>query len=456
MKNRGFAETDRHRRFRAFVAPGVALILANGVSAGCGDDASTPAADAGAGDAGVDAADVSSDAASDTLLPDAADTIADADPPEETNALILHARAVGLAEYLESAPAPTLESDVDGEKTWVWGLDDGPLCMRGSEFRFATRARSSNDLLVFLQGGGACWDGFCLAVNAAPAGVPDVNALNLGLDANPLKDWNVAYLPYCDGSLFVGDIDHDDDEDGEPDRFHRGLQNLSAALTHTRQEFPAPERVLLTGSSAGGFGTILATLLVRVTWPETEILVFNDSGVGVTRGDDPAFLAHILEQFNATRFLPEDCPDCTASGHITPLIGWALERDPGIRIALFSSWYDTIIGDVFLQWDSALFAAAIEAQTGAIVEAWPEQARRFIVDGTTHTSLLGDASGVIGEDLGAIELPPGFAQRLSGVQIGSLTDTAIGEVTMSEWLAGFVANDERWVNLVEEPSEPSW
>ncbi len=447
---------DRQNRFRACVAPGAALLLVAGAMTGCGDNDSAPAQDAGATDVDAAATDAAMDAGTDVSTTDGSGATEDTSEPEETNALILHARQVGLTEYLESAPVPTLESDVDGEKTWVWGVDEGPLCMRGREFRFATRARSSNDLLVFMQGGGACWDEFCLAVNAAPAGVPDVNVLNLGLDANPLKEWNVAYLPYCDGSLFVGDIDHDDDGDGEPDRFHRGLQNLSAALTHTREQFPQPDRVLLTGSSAGGFGTILATLLVRVTWPDAEVLVFNDSGVGVTRGDDPAFLARILEQFNATRFLPEDCPECTSSGHITPLIGWTLERDARVRVALFSSWYDTIIGDVFLQWDSALFAAAIGEQTRAIVEAHPEQARRFIVDGTTHTSILGDASGVIGDDLGAIELPPGFLQRLSGVQIGSLTDTAIGEVTMGAWLAAFVAGDASWVNLVEEPSEPTW
>ena len=37
----------------------------------------------------------------------------------------------------------------------------GPLCLRGTEYTVDTREGSSDQLMIFLQGGGACWEDFC-------------------------------------------------------------------------------------------------------------------------------------------------------------------------------------------------------------------------------------------------------------------------------------------------------
>ena len=50
----------------------------------------------------------------------------------------------------------------------------------------------------------------------------------------------------------------------------------------------------LAGVSGGAFGTITALPLVRYYYPETEILVFNDSGVGVADEADPDLLDETL------------------------------------------------------------------------------------------------------------------------------------------------------------------
>jgi hypothetical protein len=363
---------------------------------------------------------------------------------------------IGLAQFLGQLPEPTLETSDADSQTWAWGVDDGPLCMRGATFRYSTRSLDPERLVVFLQGGGACWDEFCLAVNQAPAGIPAVDALRRDLDVNPLRDWSIAYLPYCDGSLFAGNRDHDDDGDGTPDRFHRGLLNLSAALQHSREQFPSPRQVVLTGSSAGGFGTILATALVRVAWPQAEILVFNDSGVGVARDGDVRFISHLIDQFGASQLVPDDCDECLVNGHIAPLVGWALERDDNLRVAVFSSWFDSIMGDTFLGMDPYLFQQALARETGALHDRFPDRYRRFIVDDSTHTTLLGDPTGIIGTDLSAIELPDGFLSNLGAVRIGSLVDTRIGDMTTAMWLQAFVDGDAAWIDIVEEPTVSPW
>ncbi len=413
--------------------------------AACADDVTeNPMQDGGSADAGADD--------SDGLLADTADGSSTLPLSPLGQAAI----EIGLAEFLGQLPEPTLESSDADSQTWAWTVDDGPLCMRGDAFRYSTRALDPQRLVLFLQGGGACWDEFCLAVNQAPAGIPAVDALRRDLEVNPLREWSIAYLPYCDGSLFAGNRDHDDNGDGTPDRFHRGLLNLSAALQHSRQQFPAPRQVLLTGSSAGGFGTILATALVRVAWPDAEILVFNDSGVGVARDGDVRFISHLIDQFGASQLVPDDCVDCLVNGHIAPLVGWALERDDNLRVAVFSSWFDSIIGDTFLGMDPYLFQQALERETGALHNRFPERYRRFIVDDSTHTTLLGDPTGIIGTDLSAIELPDGFLSNLGAIRIGSLVDTRIGEVTTSMWLKAFVDGDPAWTDLIEEPTVSPW
>jgi len=73
--------------------------------------------------------------------------------------------------------------------------------------------------VIFLEGGGACWADFCSAFEETNS-LPPVGILNPSLEANPVADWDVVYFPYCDGSLFAGDVDRELPnsivEEGEP------------------------------------------------------------------------------------------------------------------------------------------------------------------------------------------------------------------------------------------------
>lgn len=356
-----------------------------------------------------------------------------------------------LTRYLNAAP-PAAVTQFNGSTVYEFDVADGPVCMRGEPFRTSIReSKGSNDLLIFLQGGGACLRDFCLAVKVAPPGVPSgAQILNPKLDINPLKDWNVAYLPYCDGSLFIGDNVLDDNGDGTPDRFHKGLHNVSAALTIARREFPAPDRIALAGSSGGGFGTIMTVFLVRYIWPDTPIYVINDSGVGVAKDGNTTFVDELIEDFGAERFRPKDCPECLNDGHIIGLVPYFLARDPNTRVATYSSWYDGIISESFLKIGRGPFAEALEAKTGEVHDAFPEQYRRFIVDDYSHTGLLSDVTGIIGSDIRGVEIPPGMASALGSLKIGNM-NVAIGDLTLAKWLDYFVNdNMDEWVDLTQE------
>lgn len=373
-------------------------------------------------------------------------------PPAASPASIAH--RAGITRYLATARPVSTTTSASGVTTFTFNPADGPVCMRGGEYRASVREGASDDLLIFLQGGGACWSDFCLAVTAAPAIIPTMDLLRTTPEG-PMRDFDVLYLPYCDGSLFAGDRSLDENGDGTPDRIHHGLQNLSAALTAGYTRFPRPRRVVLAGSSGGGFGTILAAFLVRYVYPDAPLYVINDSGVGVARTGDDAFLGRILDEFGARGFIPSDCTDCTRNGHITGLVRYLLDHDPNVRVAALSSWYDFIISGLFLRTEPAAFRDALAAETGAIHAAHPDRYRRFIYDGQGHTALLGTPAGVIGNNLRAVELPPDFASQIGSVRIESMYNLSVDGVSAAQWVTAMLADDRaRWDDRLQTAGPP--
>ena len=157
----------------------------------------------------------------------------------------------GIARYLGVYTPMTSETLEGGVVAHAFGAGDGPLCLDGSEYRMATYDQGSDELVIFLQGGGACWSTLCSATQSAETGIPQVGILDPDREDNPVKSWNQVYLPYCDGGLHASDADNDYDGDGTPETRQRGLHNLSASLDVAVNAFPSPSRILLTGASAG-------------------------------------------------------------------------------------------------------------------------------------------------------------------------------------------------------------
>ncbi len=351
--------------------------------------------------------------------------------------------AQGVGDYLGLAKTAT-QTTADGVTTYEFDPKSGPICLRGDPFRMAVRDQKSDDLLIFLQGGGACWSTFCLAIQKAPVGIPKLDVLDPNKASNPFKAWNQVYLPYCDGSMFAGEADADDNGDGKLDRQQHGLRNLSAALDIGVAQFPHPKRIVLMGSSGGGFGTIPGVLLVRKLWPDVEILVVQDSGTGTGKEGDPAFLAELIKEFNVKRFFPPSCTDCTTSAHLTPLLNWEMARDKNLRVAAFSSYNDSIMSGVFFKIDPALFKQGLLEATGALHSAYPDRYKRFLIAGTMHTTMLGDASGLVGSDLSAVTLPPDAMAALATIVLGSIDTTLQGTESMAAWLTAAQGNTADW------------
>jgi len=350
----------------------------------------------------------------------------------------------GVGKYLDRFSPDAVDTSEPGVLTYTWDQEGGPVCLRGDEYRMSIRDQpESADLFIFLQGGGACWQTFCLAIDEALPGIPPVDVLDPEQAHNPVPDWNLAYLPYCDGSLFSGDIERDDNGDGTPDRIHRGLRNLTAALEVAQDHYPAPERVLLAGSSGGGYGTILATVLVRHIWPDAPIYVFNDAGVGIADPEDPSFLMGLVEEWGSEDFLPASEPGLIDSGHLTPFVGWELAQDENLKISAFSAYHDYIIANLFLLIGPEAFEAALAEETEKLEAQYPGRYKAFQVTGTQHTTLLGEVGGLIGApdgDLGALE---------GVVEVGGIDTTVVGDVVVGDWMGWMVQDAPEWQSIKE-------
>lgn len=303
--------------------------------------------------------------------------------------------------------------------------EQGPICMQGAAFRMSLREGASDDLLIYLQGGGACWSSKCSAsttTNGAPlpVGWTDGDATH-----NPLGDFDLAFVGYCDGSVFSGDSEVPDARSGAPDgvRYHHGLQNLSAALDVTHARYPHPRRIALVGSSAGGYGTIVGTALVRMVWPKTELYVINDAGVGLSNPKQPEMFHEIMTEWNLEARIPDSCPECK-QGQFTPLIAWALQHDPTIRTGAFSTYEDYVIGGVFLEMAGPDFKALLLQETEKVHAKFPDRFERYFATGDAHTAILA-----------------GFY------------DLDVGGVTIPEWTRRMLAHDASWSDEIasDEP-----
>ncbi|HVW25302.1 MAG TPA: pectin acetylesterase-family hydrolase [Polyangiaceae bacterium] len=342
--------------------------------------------------------------------------------PGFSAAAIADLHASHVDKYLGKASLSDTTMNDAGDTVYNFATSDGPICYLGDQYHAIVHDAGSDNLLIFLQGGGACWETLCMANSTAETTMVKTGILNQDASNNTVGSWNIVYAPYCDGSVFSGDNDMMSPDGKQMWHFH-GLANLSAVLDVAKKSFPNPKRILLAGTSGGGYGTLTGTALVRLTYPNTQVDVFNDAGLGLSNLMDPNMLATVKRDWKFDQFLPSSCSDCAAVQ--TALIGWGLGADPTLRVSGFSSYGDGIIGGVFLGLMPADFKQLLMTETDKVHQAFPTRFERFFIDGTQHTVLLG----------------------ATGTGVGY--DTEVSGVSVDEWLKKMLNGDAGWVDQLQ-------
>lgn len=335
---------------------------------------------------------------------------------------------MGIDRYIGILPTGT---STFGE--WTVNYFTSPaICLDGSGFIASVKKKDPRKAVLYLEGGGGCWDydscyGFLPTVEKKAAGLPPTLPSGLLDDTdprNPFKDWSMVYGSYCDGSVWSGDTDNVyTNADGTDNRLthHHGHADVSAAVTLLRENFPLAETVLVTGVSAGGYGTLMAYMVTKTQYPISTVDVINDSGPGLYNPSSPGLLNKARISWGFDKFLPKGnaCPQCNEQ--LLYIVEWYLRRDPRLSFGLVSYEWDFMVGLIFLQMSGPDYEKLLVTTSGNIHDRYPDRFKRFFMIGRDHT---------------IISSPPYYTRAVKGTVV-------------SQWTEDLVTGSPVWSDLIE-------
>ena len=332
----------------------------------------------------------------------------------------------GGAGGVDAAPLP----GTPGGWTWVdvpgMSCDDGSAT--GVAVNLAPGGAGGGPLFVYFMGGGACWDAStCFVLNTAvhgpfgqaqwdATGAPSVgHALDRARATNPFRDASYVFIPYCTGDLHGGSNVATYDVLGPRTFAHVGRRNVEALLPRLRATWPAPARVVISGSSAGGFGATLNYDLFRRAYGGAQVALVDDAGPfleddGVPADERAAWYAN----WHLGDVVDPLCADCRAD--LSRLYPALVAKYPQDRMALLTSLQDQVIRSYFL----IPLAADFEQRLRALITdrlAPTATFRTFAIPGESHTLL------------------------------GAVDTTTSGGVALEAWLAAMLSGDPTWASV---------
>lgn len=244
---------------------------------------------------------------------------------------------------------PTLKSKPKIGK-WYGIPLEGCVSADGVPARAAFRKGSENKMIVLFFGGGVSWNEYMAARPNSIFGNPDkVNfyavgdgalvadlATRIGIPtlsknkSNPFHTWNMLAIPYTTGDFHcgAGDFPYTSLDGSKSVLHHHGYKNYRAALLEVMKYIGnKPDQILVTGFSAGGFGTALLTDDVMRTFPDCrDVTSYVDSGFMI----NPGWPQAAREVWGA----PKEISNRIHSDNITLDCLKALKADHGNRVKI--------------------------------------------------------------------------------------------------------------------------
>ncbi len=176
---------------------------------------------------------------------------------------------------------PEEVSSIDQSNDQAWhtvSFKGNTLCSDGSEFAIFVKKGKSQNLIIHFSGGGACWDDKSCANPISLWSTFDGDTRDLksfyfpsllrifpkaisGLGdyenpSNGFRDWNIVFIPYCTGDLHIGNTTNSYVFNGKQfEIHHNGRNNSLAALEWVFTNFKETNKVLVSGESAGAYGS---------------------------------------------------------------------------------------------------------------------------------------------------------------------------------------------------------
>lgn len=317
----------------------------------------------------------------------------------------------------DAGPAASFETPLD---TWTYVEIPGGSCANGSPYGVAVnRTDRSDRVVVFMQGGGACYDQItCYLLGIASHITDTLSAANVvgeasGVadsffpprsSASPFAQATYVYLPYCTGDVHFGNnvASH-----GGRETHHVGARNVGGVIAALLAGWASTDRVWVTGASAGGYGAMVNWYRFRDAFPAARVDVLDDSGppVDIEQGRWDSMMA----AWGVTP--PPGCPLCL-DGVSEVIAFYQRTVTDDDRFALLQSTNDDTIRGY-----TGLSAAELETGVLAVAASFAPSSNfhTYVVDGAFHVLLSN----------------PG---RTSG------------GVVLSDWVDDFASDDPAWAN----------
>ena len=260
-------------------------------------------------------------------------------------------------------------------ETWTWVDVPGAHCGDNSATGFGVNLTTqSNHVLMFLSGGGACWDATtCYTIKTAAHFEGGYTATNFNSDIaaltqpgsfldrtdpnNPFHDWSYVAVPYCTGDIFAG---NNVATLGAKTAYFLGYENMTAYLKLMGDTFPGAGRVVLAGASAGGFGAVYNWWQAQNAFPNVRVDVIDDSGTFMPEDVHPNFESAQRTAWNLASTVPTGCTGCaTAYDALWPYYATTF---PDNRAALLSYDPDSVLPNFFAISSSAFSTGLTEEE----------------------------------------------------------------------------------------------
>ena len=303
------------------------------------------------------------------------------------------------------APAPV--ADIDG-LTPGWNVIEpggDTICSDGTPYKFFVRPGSTDKLMVYFQGGGACWTGGTCDPDLEPTYYINLEKTDPGQydgifqfdnPENPFKNHSFVFAPYCTADVHIGDAvttyeaSETDEHKSHPVTIqHKGYVNADAVLEWTYAHFFKPAEIFVSGSSAGSIASPYYAMLIAEQYPDARIAQLGDAAGGYRLNDQEILPYDQWNTLGRLRLLPEFESTGAREFSFERLYITAAKRHPKVMFAEYDTAEDE--AQVFFlsigNPKPASLLSLIEANQ-ADIRAEVSNFRSYIAGGELHTILI--------------------------------------------------------------------
>lgn len=311
----------------------------------------------------------------------------------------------------------------------------GTQCADGTpSYITLTKRAGAKNVLIYLNGGGACWDknscqrGFARPLTRQEVATEweDGEGIHSRHDkGNPIDlEYDIVTVPYCTGDVYAGDRDANYGTQEEPYVIrHRGYRNIKLMLEAIKKMYPSPEKAVMIGCSAGGIGAYYHLPNFAATFPTAKKFVVSDAGTPFK----PPYLSErkyqaIMKSWGAENTFPEAHPGEAKSRDFFAVIQQNTKYFPDIRFGLISSLADQTM---------TFFALAVGSTA-------PFQAvRNSIVDVAEHAIGRNAENAKVFFDNGNMHCHTPH-------ELGVMT---AGGTSLGQWMTEMISESRDWQNV---------